>query len=52
MTKRPQAIATVQVNNEHVIVTEWCFAPGVETGSHKHGYHYVVVPMADGVLLL
>ena len=28
MTKLPQAVATVQVDNERVRVTEWRFAPG------------------------
>ncbi|WP_137820346.1 MULTISPECIES: cupin domain-containing protein [unclassified Pseudomonas] len=50
--KRPQAVPTVQVNNERVIVTEWRFAPGAETGHHSHGYDYVVVPMTTGTLLL
>ena len=30
--KRPAAIATVQVENERVKVTEWRFAPGAATG--------------------
>ena len=52
MTGRQQAVATVQVDNDEVIVTEWRFAPGAETGRHRHGYDYVVVPMTDGTLLL
>jgi len=50
--KRPQAVATKQIDNERVIVTEWRFAPGAETGWHKHGYDYIVVPGMDGKLLL
>lgn len=50
--QRPKAIPTVQVNTEEVIVTEWRFAPGAETGRHLHGHDYVVVPMTDGTLLL
>jgi quercetin dioxygenase-like cupin family protein len=50
--KRPQAVPTVQVDNERVIVTEWRFAPGAETGWHRHGHDYVVVPGTDGELLL
>ena len=38
MTKLPQAVATVQVDNERVRVTEWRFAPGAETGEHVHGW--------------
>ncbi|QCB44974.1 cupin domain-containing protein [Hydrogenophaga sp. PAMC20947] len=49
---RPQAVPTVQISNERVIVTEWRFPPGAETGWHKHGHDYVVVPMTGGELLL
>jgi beta-alanine degradation protein BauB len=49
---RPQAVATLQVTNDRVIVTEWRFAPGSETGWHIHGHDYVVVPQTDGQLLL
>lgn len=52
MSQRPQAVPTVQVDNDEVIVTEWRFAPGAETGHHRHGYDYVVVPMTNGTLLL
>ena len=50
--KRPQAVPTVQIDNPRVIVTEWRFAPGAETGWHRHAHDYVVVPMTDGELLL
>jgi len=46
------AIATVQIDNERVSVTEWKFAPGAETGWHRHQYDYVVVPQSSGRLLL
>ena len=49
---RPQAVPTVQINDDRVIVTEWRFAPGAETGWHRHGHDYVVVPMTTGELLL
>ncbi len=49
---RPQAVPTVQIDNERVKVTEWRFAPGAETGWHRHGMDYVVVPMTTGALLL
>lgn len=52
MTARPQAVPTVQVDNERVIVTEWRFAPGAETGAHRHGHDYVITPITDGTLLL
>ena len=44
------AVPTVQLDNDRVIVTEWRFAPGAETGWHRHQHDYVVVPLADGVL--
>ena len=45
-----KAVATVQVDNERVRVTEWRFAPGAHTGHHRHEYAYVVVPMTTGTL--
>ena len=49
---RPEAVPTVQVDQPHVKVTEWRFAPGAETGWHRHPYDYVVVPITDGTLLI
>ena len=51
-TTRPAAVATQQINNERMIVTEWRFAPGAETGWHRHALDYVVIPGMDGQLLL
>ena len=51
-SKRPKAQAIVQIDNERVIITQWIFSPGAETGWHKHGYDYMVVPSMDGELLL
>ena len=51
MSKRPQAVPTVQIDNDKVVVTEWRFAPGAETGWHVHGMEYVVVPVTGGELL-
>lgn len=50
--QRPQATSTRQIENDRVIVTQWQFEPGAETGWHTHGYDYVVVPTTDGELLL
>lgn len=50
--KRPQAVPTKQLENERTIVTEWRFAPGAETGWHRHAHDYVVVPLTKGQLLL
>ena len=49
---REPATATTQLDNEHVRVTRWDFNPGAETGWHRHGWLYVVVPVTDGTLLL
>jgi beta-alanine degradation protein BauB len=46
------AKATIHVENDKVIVTEYRFAPGANTGWHKHGHNYVVVPLMDGKVRL
>ncbi|MGH8706946.1 MAG: cupin domain-containing protein, partial [Burkholderiales bacterium] len=47
-----KATAHLQVETDRVIVTEWRFAPGAETGWHRHAHDYVVVPQTTGTLLL
>lgn len=47
-----KALASVQVDNERVVVTQWRFAPGAETGHHVHAHDYVVVPLTNGTLRL
>ena len=49
---RPQAVPTIQIDNDFTRVTEWRFTPGAETGWHRHEYHYVVVPLLTGRLRL
>ena len=51
-SRRAKAVPTLQIDNDRVIVTEWRFAPGAETGWHRHGHDYVVVPQTTGKLLL
>lgn len=51
MAKRPQASSKLLQENERVIVTEWRFAPGAETGWHRHRHDYVVVCLTAGKLL-
>ena len=46
------AKAIVHIDNAKVIVTEYRFAPGANTGWHRHGHDYVVVPLMDGRLKL
>jgi quercetin dioxygenase-like cupin family protein len=50
MTSAKPAIATVQVDNERMQVTEWRFAPGAATGFHRHAHDYCVVPLTTGKL--
>lgn len=40
------------IENDRVIVTEWRFAKGANTGWHRHGHDYVVVPLMDGKVRL
>jgi quercetin dioxygenase-like cupin family protein len=47
-----KATSLVQIQNDRVIVTEWRFAPGAETGQHVHSHDYVVVPLTNGILRL
>ena len=49
--QRPKATSKLLQENERVIVTEWRFAPGAETGWHRHGHDYVVVCLTAGKLL-
>ena len=47
---RPKAAAKTILENERVIVTEWRFAPGAETGWHRHAHDYVVICLTAGEL--
>jgi len=47
-----KATSHIQVDTDRVIVTEWRFAPGAETGHHVHAHDYVVVPLTTGKLRL
>ncbi|WP_207484382.1 cupin domain-containing protein [Arenibaculum pallidiluteum] len=49
---RPKAEPTVQFDDAELRVTLWSFAPGAETGWHRHDHDYLVVPLSDGELLL
>jgi quercetin dioxygenase-like cupin family protein len=53
MTKsRAAAKPTVRIETPRIRATEWAFEAGAETGWHRHQYDYVIVPLADGRLLL
>jgi quercetin dioxygenase-like cupin family protein len=46
------ATPKVHIENDRVIVTEWRFAKGANTGWHRHEHDYVVVPLMDGKVKL
>jgi beta-alanine degradation protein BauB len=47
---RPKAVFKPILQNDRVIVTEWRFAPGAETGWHRHAHDYIVVCITAGQL--
>jgi mannose-6-phosphate isomerase-like protein (cupin superfamily) len=49
---RTRAVPTPLIDNDRVLVTEWRFAPGAETGWHVHAHDYMVFPQTEGRLLL
>ncbi len=46
------ATPKVHIENDRVIVTEWRFAAGANTGWHRHAHDYVIVPLMDGKVKL
>jgi beta-alanine degradation protein BauB len=52
MANRARAVVKTMIDEAHVRVLEYRFAPGAETGWHRHGYDYVIVPIQDGRLLM
>jgi quercetin dioxygenase-like cupin family protein len=51
-TAREPAIATPIADDDLVRVVRYDFAPGAETGWHKHGLAYVVVPVTHCAFLI
>jgi quercetin dioxygenase-like cupin family protein len=49
---RRSCTATVLVDDERVRVTRFDFAPGAETGWHRHGHDYVITAVTDCHMLL
>jgi quercetin dioxygenase-like cupin family protein len=47
-----KATSNVQFETDRVLVTEWRFEPGADTGHHVHAHDYVVVPITSGTLRL
>lgn len=46
----PKAISASLVDDPRAIVTKWTLPSGAETGSHTHGFDYLVVYLTDGIL--
>ena len=51
MKSRPKATSKLLQETGRAIVTEWRFAPGAETGWHRHAHDYVVVVLTAGKLM-
>ncbi len=49
---RPQATPEVLIDDSRVRVTRWDFAPGAETGWHRHGLDYVITTITPCSFLL
>lgn len=49
---RPSCTATTLVDDARVRVSRFDFAPGAETGWHRHGYDYVITAVTDCPMLL
>jgi beta-alanine degradation protein BauB len=49
---RQTCTATVLVDDDRVRVTRFDFAPGAETGWHRHGHDYVITALTDCPMLL
>lgn len=48
---RSKATSKLLQETGRVVVTEWRFAPGAETGWHRHAHDYVVVVLTAGNLM-
>ena len=42
----------ILLDNNHTRITTWAFAPGDQTGWHRHKFDYVTVQQSVGTLLL
>ena len=49
---RPTCTATTLVQDDRVIVTRFDFAPGDQTGWHRHGHDYVITALTDCPMLI
>ena len=44
---RPACTATLLIDDHRVRVWRYDFAPGAETGWHRHGHDYVITALTD-----
>lgn len=49
---RPPCTATQLVDDARTRVTRFDFAPGAETGWHRHGLDYVIIAITDCHMLI
>lgn len=49
---RPACTSTLLIDDSRVRVTRFDFAPGAQTGWHRHGYDYVITAITDCLMLL
>jgi beta-alanine degradation protein BauB len=49
---RPPCTATTLVDDARIRATRFDFAPGAETGWHRHGMDYVITALTDCPMLL
>ena len=49
---RAAAVATQLIDDDRVCVTRFDFAPGAETGWHRHGFDYVITTLTDCQMLI
>lgn len=49
---RTACTATQMIDDDRVRVTRFDFAPGAETGWHRHGMDYVITAITDCLMLL
>ena len=47
---RSKATSTLLQETDRALVTQWRFAPGAETGWHRHAHDYIVVVLTAGKL--
>jgi len=52
LPKTALAKNTLMLDDDNTRITQWVFAPGDQTGWHRHEWNYVTVQQSGGSLLL